>query len=233
MTNPRKRFQATLERLPGALGWTIVRLPFDATKAWPNRNRMRVKGTINGAPIRTSLLGLSEGGQMLLINKQMQKQAQVYLGGTAEIVLEPDLEERIPTVPPELAKLLKQERSLKKFYESLNPSARSDIAKHISQPKSPDSRTRRAEQLAERMMLAMEGEKELPPILQVAFRRNPQAAAGWKAMTPIQRLSHLLGIFYYQTPEAREKRASKAIDEALKLAKARGPKETQAIAATT
>jgi len=222
MTSTQKRFKATLERLPGGLGWTIVRLPFDAAKAWPKRNRMRVKGTINGAAVRTSLLGLGEGGQMLLINKQTQKQAHVYLGGTADIVLEPDLEERIPTVPPELAKLLKQERSLKKFYESLNPSARSDIAKHISHPKSPESRTRRAEQLAERMMLAMEGEKELPPILQIAFRRTPKAAEGWKAMTPLQRRSHLLGIFYYQTPEAREKRAAKAIEEAMKIVKARG-----------
>ncbi len=212
MKSIQKRFRGTLERLPGGLGWTIVRLPFDAAKAWPERNRMRVKGTINGVPIRTSLLGLREGGQMLLVNKQMQKQAHVYLGDTAGIALEPDLEERIAAVPPELARLLKEDRSLRKFYESLNPSSRSDIAKHILEPKSPESRTRRAEQLAERMMLAREGEKELPPILHVAFRRAPQALAGWKAMTPVQRRSHLMGIFYYQSPEAREKRAGRAVE---------------------
>src|SRR5271155_5098474 len=217
----KKRFKATLERLRGNLGWTIVRLPFDATNAWPQRNRFRVKGTINGFAFRTSLFGLSDGGgQMLLVNKQMQKGAHVSLGGTAEIVLEPDLEERVPSIPPELATLLKQHRDLKKFYDQLNPSARSDIAKWVSTPKSAESRTRRAEQLAERMMLAMEGEQVLPPILQVAFRRAPQAAAGWKAMTPVQRRGHLLGIFYYQSPEAREKRAAKAVEEAVKVAKA-------------
>ncbi len=217
----KKQFKATLERLPGDLGWTIVRIPFDAAKTWPKRNRMRVKGTINGFPIRTSLLGLSKGGQMLLVNKQMQKQAHVYLDGAANIVLEPDLEERIPAIPPELAKLLKQERSLKKFYESLNPSARSDIAKHISQSKSPEARIRRAEQLAERMMLTIEGERDLPPILQLGFRRVPEAKAGWDAMTPTQRRSHLMGIFYYQSPEAREKRAAKAVKEALELTQVR------------
>ena len=216
----KKRFKGTLERLRGNLGWTIVRLPFDATKAWPERNRFRVKGTINGFAFRTSLFGLSDGGgQMLLVNKQMQKGAHVSLGGPADIVLEPDLEERIPTVPPELAKLLNQHRALRKFYEQLNPSARGDIAKWVSTPKSDESRTRRAEQLAERMMLAMEGERELPPILQLAFRRNPQAKAGWEAMTPVQRRGHLLGIFYYQSPEAREKRTAKAVEEALKLAR--------------
>ena len=218
----KKRFKATLERLRGNLGWTIVRLPFDATKAWPERNRMRVKGSINGFAFRTSLFGLREGGQMLLVNKQMQRHAHVTVGGTAQIVLEPDLEERAATLPPELAKFLKEDRELKKFYERLNPSARRDIAMNISEPKSAESRKRRAEQLAERMMLAMEGERELPPILQLAFRRSPLAKAGWEAMTPVQRRSHLLGIFGYQSPEAREKRATKAVEEALKLAKARG-----------
>jgi uncharacterized protein YdeI (YjbR/CyaY-like superfamily) len=217
-----KRFTGILERLPGGLGWTIVRLPFDATKAWPERNRLRVKGSINGFAFRTSLFGLREGGQMLLVNKQMQRHARVTVGGTAQFVLEPDFEERTASLPPELAKFLKEDRELKKFYESLNPSARDDIARNISEPKSAESRTRRAEQLAERMILAMEGERELPPILQLAFRRAPLAKPGWEAMTPLQRRSHLLGIFYYQSPEAREKRASRAVEEALKLAKTRG-----------
>jgi uncharacterized protein YdeI (YjbR/CyaY-like superfamily) len=220
--NTKKRFKATLERLPGGLGWTVIRLPFDPAKAWPERSRMRVKGTINGVAIRTSLFSLSDGsGQILLVNKKMQKEGQVFLGGTAEFVLEPDLEERVPAIPPELAKLLKQDRALKKFYDELSPSARSDIEKTLLEPKSGEARTRRAEQLAERMLLTIEGERELPPILQVAFRRNPKAAAGWKAMTPVQRRGHLMGIFYYQSPEAREKRTSKVVDEAIKIAEAK------------
>jgi uncharacterized protein YdeI (YjbR/CyaY-like superfamily) len=78
--------------------------------------------------------------------------------------------------------------------------------------------------MVERIMLAMEGEQVLPPILQVAFRRAPRARAGWDAMTPVQRRGHLLGIFYYQSPEARERRAQKAIDEALRVAEAKSSK---------
>ena len=37
-------------------------------------------------------------------------------------------------------------------------------------------------------------------------------------MTPRQRRGHLLGIFYYQGPEARERRAQKAVAEALRVA---------------
>ena len=217
-----KRFRGTLERLPGNLGWTIVRLPFDAVKVSKERNRMRVKGTVNGFSFRTSLFSASDGsGQFLLVNKRMQKGGTVTLGGLAEIILEPDLEERKSILPPELTKFLRQDRELRKFYEALSPSARNDIAKYICAPKSPDSRARRAEHLAERMLLALDGERELPPILQIAFRRKHGAEAGWKAMTSVQRRSHLLGIFYHQSPEARERRAAKAAEEALRIAKAR------------
>ena len=39
------------------------------------------------------------------------------------------------------------------------------------------------------------------------------------ALTPTQRRNHLLGIFYYETAEAREKRAAKAIEDALRVAR--------------
>ena len=90
------------------------------------------------------------------------------------------------------------------------------IAEAVAQPKSAAARTTRAELWAERMLLAMEGERVTPPILEAFFHRQPKARAGWQAMTSIQRRSHLLGIFYYQSPEARMKRAQKAIGEAIR-----------------
>jgi uncharacterized protein YdeI (YjbR/CyaY-like superfamily) len=216
-----KKFRGLLEPDNTNLKWVIVKLPFDATQVWKTRNRLHVQGTINGFAFRTSLFGSAQGGHLLLVNKQMQKGANAAPGSMAEIVLEPDLEERKSSIPPELAKLLKQYAALKKWYEQLSTSARDDIAHRIDGPKSPEARLHRAEQTVERMMLAMEGERELPPILQMQFARRPQARAGWQAMTPIQRRSHLLGIFYYQSPESREKRASKAVEEAIKIAKAK------------
>lgn len=222
----QKKFRGVLQPDNTALKWIIVKVPFDPTKAWPKRNRLRVKGTINGFPFRTSLFNSVKHGHILLVNKQMQKGAKVALGGLAEIALEPDLEERPASVPPELEKLLKQDRALKKWFGQLSPSMRKYIQATIDACKSPEARMNRAEQMVERMMLAMEGESEMPPILQVAFRRQPRALAGWQAMTPVQRRGHLLGIFYYQSPESRQKRTDKAIAEALQVAKRKDRSET-------
>ncbi len=216
--NKPQRFRALLEPDGTALRWTVARLPFDPAKVWKVRDRLRVKGTIGGFPLRTSLFGSQEKGYFLLVNKAMQKGAGVQVGEMVAITLEPDLEERPTAVPPEFASLLKRDRALTRFFAELNPSARRDICHHVAEPKSKDARKRRAGQLAERMLLAMEGETILPPILQVAFRQFPKAHQGWLAMTPVQRRGHLLGIFYYQSPEARGRRAQKAVEEALRIA---------------
>jgi uncharacterized protein YdeI (YjbR/CyaY-like superfamily) len=221
----RQRFRSLLKPDGTNLKWVIAQVPFSPVKVWKTRQGMRVKGTINGFAFRTSLFGSAEKGYVVLVNKTMQKGAQAYAGEMAEFTLEPDLEERSAIVPPELAKLLKQDRALARWFAALSYSYRKDICSTVSEPKSAEARQRRAEQMAERMMLAMEGEHTLPPILQLAFRRAPRAQAGWDAMTPVQRRAHLLGIFYYQSPEARERRAQKAVDEALRVAEGKSSKD--------
>jgi uncharacterized protein YdeI (YjbR/CyaY-like superfamily) len=220
----RQRFRSLLKPDGTNLKWIIAQVPFAPAKVWKTRNRMRVKGTINGFPFRTSLFGSAEKGYVVLVNKTMQKGGEAYAGEMAEFTLEPDLEERSAAVPPELAKVLKQERALARWFEGLSYSYRKYMADDVRKPKSPEVRQRRAEQIAERMMLAMEGEHTLPPILQVAFRRAPNARAGWDAMTPVQRRAQLLGIFYYQSPDARERRAQKAVEEALRVAETKSSK---------
>jgi hypothetical protein len=61
----------------------------------------------------------------------------------------------------------------------------------------------------------MEGEEQPPPILRRIFQQDPKAEAGWNLLTVTQRRNQLLGIFYYETVEARGRRAQKAIEMAL------------------
>jgi uncharacterized protein YdeI (YjbR/CyaY-like superfamily) len=214
-----KSFTAVLEPLRTGLGWVVARVPFDAAKAWPARRGLRVRGEIEGFPFRTSLFAYSHGeGHFLLVNKKMQEAAKIKVGSLARIRLEPDLEERAATLPPELAKALKGDRRLRKWFDGLSYSMRKEIGAWVSEPKSAASREQRAERMAERLLLTLEGETELPPILHAAFLRQPQARKGWEAMTPVQRRGHLLGIFYYQGGEARERRAAKVVEEAMRVA---------------
>jgi uncharacterized protein YdeI (YjbR/CyaY-like superfamily) len=214
-----KRFRAVLESASNGLGWVIVWLPFDPQKAWKKMVRLRVKVEVGGEVFRSSLFGDAvRGGYYILVNKKMQTAAGAKVGAMVDFTVVPDLEERTPEVPAELSKLLKPEKKLAKWYEGLSESRRWEIGKWIDGVKGVEARQRRAEQVMEWLMLTMEGEKELPPVLEVAFLRTPAARKGWEAMTKTHRRSQLMAVFHYLSPEAREKRVKKLVEDCLKVA---------------
>jgi len=209
-----KSFRAVLEKGSRALGWTIARVPFDPTAAWKNMVRLRVAGEINGHPFRTSLFPDASGGFYLLVNREMQRGSDAALGHAAEFRLWPDLEPRPAELPDDLSSLLDEEPGLRAWYDGLTEYTRREIGKWVNGPKSDESRLRRAEQMAERLLATMEAERELPPAVAAALRARPRARAGWQQMTETQRRNELLAVFYYQTPDARQRRIDKLCDTA-------------------
>jgi len=226
-----KRFRAVLEPLGDGLGWVVAWLPFDPATAWKGMVRQRVTVEVGGEMFRTSLFGGSrlsgsqasgarrQNGYFLLVNKQMQRAAGASSAGGAvgmqvEFAVAPDLEPREAELPDDLAVLLDDEPGLRAWYDGLTEYTRREIGKWIVGVKSDEARIRRAQQMAERLLATMEGERELPPVVAAAFRARPKAKAGWAKMTPAQRRSELMAVFYYQTPEARQRRVEKLCDAA-------------------
>jgi uncharacterized protein YdeI (YjbR/CyaY-like superfamily) len=210
-----KSFKATLEPIPSKLGWVIIRIPFDVPKAWGTRAMVRVKGEINAFPFHASVFPTREGYHCMLIKKSMQTGANVRVGDTAHFRIEPDPAKPVTGIPPELQRILNQDRSFRRWFDKLTFSMRRWISYWIVQVKSPEARLRRAEQVAEQLMATMEAEFDLPPILKLAFARDPRAFQGWQSMTLLQRRQHLLGIFYCRTPESRGRRIARMLEDAL------------------
>jgi uncharacterized protein YdeI (YjbR/CyaY-like superfamily) len=212
------KFEATLERMRSRLNWIIIRVPYDAAKVFGVRGQINVAGTINGFPFRTALFPTREGHHILLVNKKMQKGAGVREGSVAQFALERDTQKRVAKMPEGLQRILARDRALREWFDGLNQSTKNEIAKWVNQPESAAARNRRVEQIAERLMETMDAERELPPMLRLAFARNPQAQDGWEQMSSARRRSHLLAIFYYRTPEGRANRMNKMLDDAVAIA---------------
>jgi uncharacterized protein YdeI (YjbR/CyaY-like superfamily) len=223
---PAKTFRLKLELAESERRFVIARIPADLDKAWPGWKNRRIHGTINGFDFSNALMKARGGkGYILLVYKRLLDGARARVGETVTVTLEPDLTERTAQeIPRELAGILKGERTLRRWFEALPPSYIRGISFYVDQAKGAETRMKRAEQMAERMMLTMEGEVELPPILRAAFERQPMARQGWKAMTPTQRRNHLFGIFYYQSMPGREKRLAQLVEEALAVARRKGGK---------
>jgi uncharacterized protein YdeI (YjbR/CyaY-like superfamily) len=219
-----KSFKATLERIPSRLNWVIIRIPFDVSKVWGTRSKVRVKGEMNGFAFRAPVYPTGKGYHCMLVKKSMQTGANAALGETAQFLLVPDTAKRVAIVPPELQRILNEDRSFRRWFDQLTFSIRKWICDWIVNAKNPASRVRRAEQVAEQLLSTMEAEIDLPPILKRAFASDPRAYQGWQSMTPLQRRHQLLGVFYYRSPEARDRRIAKMLEEALARAEKRHDK---------
>ncbi len=208
-----------------ARGWSAIAVPFDPRERWPEMENYRIRGMIEGVPIRNLLAHPKGFGFLLPVNQALQKKAHIRSGDIAEVCLWPDFEDSSLAPPAELMKLFREDREVKKWFDKINHSSRRYICDQVNSRKSAEARVRCAEQWVECMMLVMEGEIEPPPILQAGFRRQPLAREGWELMTPTQRRYTLMGIFMHRSPESREKRAQQAIVDALQVARRRRPKE--------
>src|SRR5467141_2016150 len=160
-----KSFKATLERIPSRLNWVIIRIPFDVTKVWGTRAKVRVKGEINGFAFRSSVFPTSKGYHCMLVKRSMQTGANAVPGETAQFRIVPDTAKRVAIVPAELQRILNEDRSFRRWFDQLSFSMRTWFCHEITNVKNPASRLRRAERAAELLLSTMEAELDLPPIL--------------------------------------------------------------------
>ena len=214
----RYSLKGKLEPAGNSLNWTIVRIPERITKSLGTRGQAKVKGTINGFAFRTALFPDGHGHHILIVNKAMQKGAGVTRGGIANLVFEPNTEKHPVEESPDLLKALRQDKTVLRYYQSLSGSVRRDISKWVSQAKQVETRRRRSEEMAERLMQIMDGEREPPPVLKVAFLRDPRARDAWELLPKSHKRFHLISIFHSKTPEAQARRVERAIAMMLEYA---------------
>ncbi len=216
--SPAKSFQAVLERMKSRLNWVVIRIPFDVSRVWGRRGQVKVRGDINGFAFRTSLFPSGEGEHILLVNKRMQAAVGVKVGSEARFRLAPDTEVRTVQLPVELAEAFSEDAALRRWFDQMNYSGRKYICDWVTEVKSAEARRRRADQITERILSVIDAERELPPILRVAFARNPLAGEGWRRMSLSHRRQHLLGIFGYRNPASRARRIAKTLEDACRFA---------------
>jgi hypothetical protein len=86
---PAKRF-ATLVRSEGVDGaWSSIDLPFSVADEWKRHGLVRVKGTVNGQEVRTTVVPNGDGTHHLRLGRDLMAKAKCFVGDTVQVVLEP------------------------------------------------------------------------------------------------------------------------------------------------
>jgi hypothetical protein len=145
-----------LVRPEGVGTWTYLNIPLDISATFGSKGQVRVKGTINGYPYRSTALPRGDGSHYLVVGKSIRDQIKATQGDTVKVMLELDVEERRVDVPEDLAQALESLPLAKDVFNQLSYSHKKEYVNWVLSARQAETRQRRIEKA---LMLLAQGKK--------------------------------------------------------------------------
>jgi hypothetical protein len=147
-----ERFKAKLEPVPH--GGHFVVVPPETVEAAGLKYGARVRGTVNAAPFRSSLMKYS-GIFHMGVHKATLAAAGAKEGDRVEVAIELD-DQPLPTdvVPDDLARAIARDAKLGAAWRGLSPAHKREHVKHVIEAKQAETRARRIEKTIEALRAA-------------------------------------------------------------------------------
>ncbi len=139
----KHKFQAVLKRPAGVGTWTYLDLPFSVAKTFGCKGQVKVKGTINGHPFRSSALPHGDGMHYLVVKKEIRDAIGVTQGSRVTVLLQEDAATRIVAVPNDLQRTIGKNKHALEAFQMLSYSHQKEFVEWIQGAKQAETRARR------------------------------------------------------------------------------------------
>jgi hypothetical protein len=149
MTKESCEFSATIYKV-GVNPY--VEVPENVSKCLKKTGYIPVTGTLNGFPIRATLVPVGNGRHRLYINTEMRKKANVTVGDLIHVALVLDTEPREVPMPTAFAAALESNEKAKAAFEKLPPSHQKEILAYLNYLKKPETLKRNIEKVIKSLL---------------------------------------------------------------------------------
>jgi Domain of unknown function (DUF1905)/Bacteriocin-protection, YdeI or OmpD-Associated len=139
----KQSFKTILQSMNMGIQVTIVPILFDVEKTFGTKNRIDVKGTIDGLPIQRTLLSAGDGTHYLMLNAAMRKAIGKGEGDEVFVEIEPDETYKIVEMPDYFLMELEENEVAKIEFERTSPSNKRWMQQFLTEGKSIETKANR------------------------------------------------------------------------------------------
>lgn len=137
------KFKTELIKTEGSNSAYIL-FPFDVKESFDKRGVIRIRGTIDGIPIRSALSPmLGKDGYIMIVNKEIREKIRKTVGDTVVVELELDTEPRAVEIPKDFLLELEKNTDAKLEFEKLPYSHKKEYVGWINEAKKNETRQKR------------------------------------------------------------------------------------------
>lgn len=142
-------FEAVLIRPEGVGTWTYLNLPKQVSETFGTQGQVKVKGTVNGHPFRSTVMPHGNGTHYLVVGKDIRHQIHATQGDTVSVTVELDFASRQVEVPDDLEQALSMNAPAREAFDKLAYSHKKEYVNWIMSAKHENTRQRRIEKTLE------------------------------------------------------------------------------------
>ena len=128
-----------------------VDVPADISKLLGTGAHVPVTGTIEGIPLRTTLVSRGKGAYRLAIHSDIRKKLRVDGGAWIEAAISLDEESREPELPPALVLALRNAPRAQRAFRAMTTALRRQIVRYLTAVKSQETLERRVAKFVARL----------------------------------------------------------------------------------